>query len=149
MQQARSNNNAVSNMLPGGGDGIFRQSSTVSDTAGDLASINRAESTRAHYRQGTPPARPARPMSQLALPQLPSQVLDELPGDAARTAAARYRPLHRLRAQCVGADGKLHGRGVALDHREERVLIAIMEPEPQAKAIRERDFFLGRLGRVD
>ena len=39
--------------------------------------------------------------------------------------------------------------GVALDHGEEGVLVGIVEAEPQAEAVGQRDFLLDRLGRID
>jgi hypothetical protein len=73
----------------------------------------------------------------------PRQVLDELPGDAAGAAAARDRPFDRRRASSASIGRPK--RGIALDHGEEGVLVAIVEADPEAEAVGERDLLLDRL----
>src|SRR5208283_6036337 len=46
------------------------------------------------------------------------KVLDELPGDAARTRAARRRPFQRLGAEPLGRDVEAVAPRIARDHRE-------------------------------
>ena len=40
-------------------------------------------------------------------------------------------------------------RGIAVHHAEEHLLVAIVEADPEAEPVRERDLLLDRLGRVD
>src|SRR5882757_4685840 len=82
------------------------------------------------------------------LAELPRHFLDELPGDAARARAARYRPLDRLLAQALDRHAQLIIGGVAFDHGEERVLVGIVEAQPQAEAVAERYLLLDRLRRI-
>ena len=48
-----------------------------------------------------------------------------------------------------GSIGRPMPAGVAVDHGEEGRLVAVVEAEPEAEAVGERDLLLGRLGRVD
>src|SRR6185312_11399112 len=74
---------------------------------------------------------PRRAPSDLALRLgLADQVLDELPGDAARAVAARHRPFDGAGMQRVAGERQAEMIGIALDHAEERVLVAGMEAEP-------------------
>src|SRR3546814_18264460 len=59
------------------------------------------------------------------------QVLDELPGDASGAGAAGDLPLARLGEQLVARNVDAVCLGVALDHREEGVLVAAVEAEPE------------------
>ena len=81
--------------------------------------------------------------------QSPGEVLHELPGDAAGAAAARDRPFVGLGAQPLDRHVEAEMPGVALDDREIGRLVAIVEAEPEAEPVGERDFLLDRLGRVD
>src|SRR5687768_8680145 len=60
------------------------------------------------------------------------EILDELPGDAARTRAAGHLPLDCLAPQLFGLDRQFEGLGIAFDDREESVLIAIVKTDPEA-----------------
>src|SRR5476651_130403 len=75
--------------------------------------------------------------------------LDELPGDAARARAARDRPLDGALAQLLGRHAELVVLGVGFDHGEEGVLVGVVEAQPQAEAIRQRDFLFDSFRRID
>src|SRR5882757_3178471 len=89
-----------------------------------------------------------RPSLLQFLAELACHFLDELPGDAARTRAARHRPLDRLLVQALDRHAELIISGVAFDHGEERVLVGIVEAQPQAEAVAERHLLLDRLRRI-
>ena len=69
--------------------------------------------------------------------QLSGKVLDELPGDAAGSAAARRRPFDGARIQRLARNVQLEVPRIGIDHREIVVLGAVMEAEPEAKAVRK------------
>ena len=71
---------------------------------------------------------------QATRPERPPRVTDH------STASARS-PRRQI--------GSPKARGIAFDHGEERVLVAIVKADPQAEPVRQRDLLLGRLGRVD
>src|SRR5260370_30123573 len=90
----------------------------------------------------------SRPSLLQFLAELARDFLDELPGDAARARAARHRPLDRLLAQAFDRHAELVVGRVAFDHGEERVLVGIVEAQPQAEAVAERHLLLARLRRI-
>src|SRR3546814_8108004 len=77
------------------------------------------------------------------------QVLDELPGDASGAGAAGDLPLARLGEQLVARNVDAVCLGVALDHREEGVLVAAVEAEPEAEAVGQGYLLLDGLGGID
>src|SRR5260370_4633947 len=85
-----------------------------------------------------------RPSLLQFLAELARHFLDELPGDAARARAARHRPLDRLLAQALDRDAQLVMGRIAFDHGEERVLVGIVEAQPQAVAVAPRHLLLHR-----
>src|SRR5271168_4174553 len=82
-------------------------------------------------------------------PEATGQILDILPGDPARARAAGDRPFVRLLVELCGRQRQAVARGVAFDHREVGILVAVVKAEPEAEAIGERDLFLDGLVRVN
>src|ERR1700687_3175400 len=76
------------------------------------------------------------------LSQAPGEVLDILPGDAARAAAAPERPGERLFLQNAVLDVQAVMPGIGPHHVEILVLAAIVEADPQPEAIRQRELLL-------
>lgn len=72
-----------------------------------------------------------------------------MPGDAAGAAAACGRPLQRLVMKGFSIEPQIEMRGIAVDHRQIVFLTAFVETEPEAEAIRERDFLFHRFRGVD
>ena len=72
-----------------------------------------------------------------------------MPGDTAGASAARGRPFQRLVMQGFAIEPQIEMRGIAVDHRQIVFLTAFVETEPEAEAIRERDFLLHRFRGVD
>ena len=77
------------------------------------------------------------------------EILDVLPGDAARARAARDRPFAGLGAELLRRMVEPVALGIAVDHREVGLLVAGVEAEPQAEPVGERDLLLDRLARID
>src|SRR5688572_7739135 len=83
------------------------------------------------------------------LPEPAGEILDELPGDAARTATARHRPRERLGDELDLGDRELVIAGVAAHHLNILLMRAVVESEPEPEAIRQRDLLLDRFRGVD
>ena len=78
-------------------------------------------------------------------PQTACHFLDELPRHASRPSATGHRPLHGLGMQFLSPDWQPNLRSVTIDHCQKCRLVAVMEPKPQPKPIRQRHLFLDRL----
>src|SRR4051812_27074967 len=98
--------------------GTSRPRSSISRFAGAIARSIRATSS------------PAKSASVETFPQTAGQVLDELPSDAAGTAASCHRPLDRLSLDLLRWDFQPIAVGVTFDHREEGLLVAVVESQP-------------------
>jgi hypothetical protein len=72
-----------------------------------------------------------------------------LPGDATGAAAASERPGKRLFLQNVVGNVEAIMPGIGPHHVEIVVLAAVVEPDPQAEAVRERELLLHRFARID
>ena len=97
---------------------------------------------RAHRR--APSVSALQPLAEPA-----SEILGELPGDAARARAPCHAPLQRVAHQLVVLDLELVVGRIAAHHVQVLVLAAVVEAEPEAEAVRQRHLLLHRLRRVD
>ena len=91
---------------------------------------------KARHQPACTPSRPARSWMncQATRPDRAPRVIDHSIASACSASAAI---------------GRLHAGGIAIDHGEERVLVAVVEAEPEAEPVGQRHLLLGRLGRVD
>ena len=73
------------------------------------------------------------------------EVLDVLIGNAAGARTPGHRPLQSFGVKLLLIDFQTIALDIAVDDFEESILFDRMEAEPQAKAIRQRDFFFDGL----
>src|SRR5262249_8575172 len=83
------------------------------------------------------------------LAEPPGEVLDILPRDAPRAGAAGDRPLVGFSLELLVGHVETVAPRIALDDRVVGLLVAIVEAEPEAEAVGERDLFPDRLAGVD
>ena len=128
----------ASNLMVKRGDTVKR--GQVIAHAGQTGNVS---SPQLHFeiRKGSTPVDPTQ-ISQRRLRSIfhrhaePSgQILDELPGDAPRTRAARRCPFQRVVVQRSALRRNLVVLDVAVDHGEIFVLAAAVKAEPEAEAV--------------